>query len=133
MISTPDTRAMAQGVLDYIHEHPEDHNQRVFFSDPEGCGTSMCIAGTTIALIDSELAERLRAEYWHPVNGDVGAYSAGWHIENAAARALGLSKPESVFVFYDFDNESAVQKLKSIVVGESLCFDEPEFEVEYIA
>jgi hypothetical protein len=101
MQSTEQTRARAQEVLDYIHEHPERHDQNHWIKDPDstGCGTSMCVAGTATWLEHGSKAIHLDSE-----------------IE--ASKLFGLSYWECQVLFYDMDKERAVQKLKKVVVGE---------------
>jgi hypothetical protein len=101
MKSTEQTRALAQQVLDFIHDNPERHDQESWNDGPldqNGCGTAMCIAGTANAL-------------FHGV--DAINYIAG--VE--AVKLLGLDHEASV-IFYEMDNDRAIQKLKKIIVGE---------------
>lgn len=106
MFTTEETRATAQAVLDYIHEHPEKHNQLDFFG-VNGCGTTMCIAGTVLFL-----------EYGVSTSNQAGAISTGSYSDMAGP-LLGLENDdETDWLFYEMDNELAIQKLKHLVVGE---------------
>jgi hypothetical protein len=109
-------RDLAQRAFDYIHEHPEKHVQNWFFKnknsgaiispepDPEDCGTTMCVGGTVAWL-----------HYGDNVHEEVNARGG---IEVEAARLLGLNLRERDALFYDMNEERAVQKLKKIIVGE---------------
>ncbi len=122
MHSTPQTRAHAQDVLDYITAHPEKHNQSKFtyLVDREtGCGTTMCVAGTSNWLMH-------------------GKEAMNFLDQDEAIEFLGLGYDEAEVLFYEMSEERAVQKLKKIVVGEEFSkedffrvngFDEaPEFQ-----
>ena len=99
MISTPETRKMAQDVLDFIEANPEMHNQSHFFSE-NACGTTMCVAGTAAHL------------------------KFGWNSEddgNAEIAAQGLlgfdDFEESELVFYEMDKQRALNKVRKMAAG----------------
>lgn len=112
MKSTFETRAHAQAVLDYIEEHPEKHSQSdwVIHDDDSGlsenmCGTTMCVAGTSVYLADG-------------FDGLVHHYRyGGW--SDAAAKNLGLSIDESSALFFMMDNRNAVEMLRAVADGNS--------------
>lgn len=120
MKSTEQTRAAAQAVLDYIHTYPEAHDQEVVKGEAATttpCGTSMCIAGTAIALKNNIKSLLDWEDYWD--EKDLGAQShsdAAWVKE--AREILGLDEDEAIDLFFEYDEETAVQKLKHVVVGE---------------
>lgn len=112
MQSTPETRAHAQEILDYIHANPEKHDQAYFFTgNPNMCGTTMCIAGTSVFLKNAKTFDDM----------PMGAFA------DKAAANLGLSMAESEVVFFEMDEERAIQKLKKVVVGEE--FSKEDFYV----
>lgn len=120
MESTEETRALAQKTLDYIHSNPEGHDQRDFFPDADAttgsCGTTMCIAGTALAIKHNFNFNRIReVAIYHPRS-----------YEGAGGDALGLNEDEAQAIFYDMDNERALQKLKKVVVGEG--FTDEDYE-----
>lgn len=108
---TPETQAMAQRVLDYIHEHPEQHDQKQFFGASYDCGTTMCIAGTALFL-----------EYG--IQSDSAFYQRdfGLTFTDVAGPLLGLDENEADDLFYKMDNEIAVQMLKCIIAGDEYGF-----------
>lgn len=112
MNSTEETRARAQGVLDYIHAHPETHNQ----SSTSMCGTYMCIAGTAAWLEWGMRAEDIVYGNWDKSG-----------MSEVCGPLLGLDLDEAEDLFFDtMDEEAAVQKLKHIVVGETWEFEPVE-------
>ena len=115
MKSTAETRALANAVIQYINDNPEKHDQGNWFTQADAfsnsCGTSMCIAGTALALrFNFDYREILKY-----VESSVDGFSG------AAAPLLGLdTEDEKDILFYEMDNESALQKLKKVAVGEQL-------------
>jgi len=104
MKSTEETRALAQEVLDYIHAHPEQHDQ----GSTGMCGTTMCIAGTAAFLEWGVNAERV-------------VYDEYGGMTEACGPLLGLEPDEAEFLFFEMmDEEGAVQLLKQVIVGEPL-------------
>ena len=100
---TPETQARAQAVFDYIHAHPEQHDQ----GSISACGTSMCIAGTAAWL-------EWGAEAHNHISERGG-------LRDACGPLLGLSATEAEYLFFEtMDEERAVQLLKHAVVGEPL-------------
>jgi len=108
MQSTEATRALAQRVLDFIHEHPEHHDQGSIDMNGPQCGTTMCIAGTAAWLT------------WGDKSGDIIYTGTGAPVGLIKVGSLlGLSHNEAEDLFFNTsDNEKAVQKLKHIIVGE---------------
>lgn len=116
MESTEATRARAQAVLDYIVMHPEQHSQETWctdFENPTSCGTTMCIAGTTLFLEDP----RMLVSRHHRGNA---TYS------EAASDLLGLNEEEGDAIFYDMNNQRALDKLIKVANGKE--FDKDDFE-----
>jgi hypothetical protein len=114
---TPETQAMAQAVLDYIHEHPEDHDQATFWR-PTDCGTSMCIAGTALNIAYGVTCVN---DFFDIVNPEPTNEVIG--ISDAAGRLLGLENPaEHDLIFYEYNNEAAIQQLKHLVTGDATAF-----------
>jgi hypothetical protein len=111
---TPETQELAAEVFNFIQANPERHDQNIYFSkdnpndDTAECGTSMCIAGTTLFL-----------EYGIDNYVEALNFSGHGFISETAAPLLGLeSKAESDALFHDYNNESALQTLKYIVTGD---------------
>lgn len=109
MISTEETKQMANDVLAYIEAHPESHDQRFFILNPQenGCGTTMCVAGTAAWL-----------KYGKGVD-DVS-------VEFEARRLLGLSQGEADVLFYEMSNERALAKLQKVALGEPFTVEDYE-------
>lgn len=122
MHSTPETRAAAQGVADYIEAHPEQHNQSAWVQvfDQEGneldtedysledlnvCKTTMCVAGTAAFQRDGK---QIFTDQWQRTHT--------WMDEGM--KILGLRFDEANSLFYDTDNEEALDVVKGLAVGE---------------
>lgn len=120
MIVTEETMAAAQAVVDYIIEHPEQHDQRFFVGVPsikhDGqrveagrlpdeniCGTTMCIAGT--AVYTSRSTEMVKCVE----NG----------FEPEAAEILGLNEDECDMLFFTMDNNVALDMTIALAHGDS--------------
>lgn len=114
---TEETKEHAQHILNYITMFPERHEQSTWVEVPIGiyrddltednfCGTTMCIAGTSVFL--TEGVEGLR----RPTSD----------FEDIAAERLGLSSVEAHDLFYNTDNDTAKVMLKAIVDGDEDAF-----------
>lgn len=124
MESTPETRAMAQSVINYIELNPKKHMQSAWFavvndngeiidSTPKtnGCGTTMCAAGTVAWLEHGDEAFKMQEQ-----DPDF-CFRTG-------ARLLGLDMDEARELFYDTNNEEALLALRHLAKGEEM----PEFD-----
>lgn len=119
---TPETQALAQNILDFIHEYPEKHSQETFFGD-RGCGTTMCIAGTALYLTYgiSTLQEFSGSEL----------YDLDDSISGSAGELLGLETSHEIdHIFYEMNPEEAIQKLKHLVTGDVWAFTSSIFKDE---
>jgi hypothetical protein len=88
-------------VLQYIKDHPEQHDQNIWAAK-HGCKTTMCFAGTAVALSDQydlvwergaitgiySCAQAVDRETWEIVS-----------VRGAAERILGLENRESSALF----------------------------------
>lgn len=114
---TPEVQEHAREIIDFIHKYPEAHNQNTWVDgkrtqepvfETGHCNTTMCIAGTSVLFKE----------------GVESLWEGG--VAGKAAEYLGL-RPytlESETLFYDFDNESALQKLKLIAAGDEFAYAE---------
>jgi len=126
MFSNESTRETAQRVLDFINANPAVHRQTTYFGDRVNtenyCGTTMCVAGTALYVeygINSPMSF-----YEHPVFGRRGNDHTGNSYAKVAGPLLGFENAdESDAIFYEMDNERAVQKLKHLVTGDLMAFD----------
>lgn len=131
MHSTVKTRAHAQDILDYLETHPERHDQTHWFlpngdvdrnwslrqigesverGDYNICGTTMCVAGASVYLIE----------------GQEGVASAlkSVDFDERAEHNLGLNFDESHCLFYDLrDNAKALDALRAIANGDQEKFN----------
>lgn len=108
MLSTPEIQAHAQEVLDYITEYPERHDQRMWITggtDPNICGTTMCISGTSIYL-------KQGLDY----------LLEGADNEFDGAKNLGLTYAESQGLFYTMDKSVARDAVIAIADGDEKKF-----------
>lgn len=100
---TNESKALANAILDFLERHPEKHNQDVFIDGKDeeiGCGTSMCVAGTAHWLLKGDKA-----------------FNDPRTSLDVATKALGLSYGERSVLFYEFDNERALNKLRKVAEG----------------
>lgn len=110
MFTNETTRANAQAVLDFITENPGLHDQLSYFRATP-CGTAMCIAGAALHL------EYGVSGYMDVLSHD--KIDSGLNLTMVAAPLLGLETDEEIdSIFYQYDNEKAIEKLKHIVVGD---------------
>lgn len=110
MISTPETRAHAQDILDYIAAHPEEHSQADWVrggfvpsdATPEtGCGTTMCIAGTSIFLKQGPNVLNNPQEYYSELG----------------RKNLGLTYEEKEILFFLVTDDVALRATEAIAAG----------------
>ena len=115
MISTPETRAHAQEILDQIHAEPSSHDQSTFASpsDVNSCGTTACVAGWSAMLSGWSMADVQHA-----------ALLEIHKLEKTAQSNLGLTDGEANYLFYAVREESAVQALKKIVAAEETILED---------
>jgi len=122
MESTARTRRIAQGVLDYIKAHPNNHDQESWFHHKDAfgqytnpteeniCDTTMCVAGTAIFL-------------QHGVRALIDpSTTPGGDYEEEGGRLLGLNSHEQSLLFLDSTNEQAVDLLEAVVAGDETLF-----------
>jgi hypothetical protein len=117
--STPETKQHAQEVLDFLEHNNEgvEHDQTTWFSgseDPNNiCGTTMCVAGTSVYLKEG-LHGLLDAE-----ESDL---EHGFMVR--AASNLGLTAAEDVKLFLCMNEEAAKDMLRAVTSGDEKKFDE---------
>lgn len=108
---------LAQQVLDYIIENPEQHEQEYFVARWDGngeyifpddsftsCSTTMCVAGTAVALIegiDSLFIDHPRIE-----------------VAARATEYLGLDPDDADNLFYCMNNSAAVDAVGALAQGD---------------
>lgn len=97
-------------VLKFIETFPQFHNQAGYF-----CGTTACIAGTTImfdrlgnvsSLVSTFEEHGADEEQFCP------EYSRFFWESDAAAALLGLDEGQAADLFYTWDEGKAVEKLR---------------------
>ncbi|HEY5446664.1 MAG TPA: hypothetical protein VIJ87_19810 [Pyrinomonadaceae bacterium] len=110
---TENTKRVAQQALDYLRMYPERHDQNNFVSWEDAsvedlrhftgqvnlCDTTMCVAGTV---------------QWQQ-EGQI-VLSA---VDYAAGDYLGLDRYEWSSLFYDTNNEQAIDMLTAIANGDA--------------
>lgn len=125
MIITKETKAVAQGVLNYFEKHPERHDQNSWFTIAVGdrrredtnllsednlCNTTMCIAGTAVFLTSG-------IEEFRTFQDDDNEWF------DAGSTLLGLSYDEADWLFYSASDETAKQAVEAIAGGSQEEFD----------
>lgn len=121
---TAEAQELAGKILDYIEEHPEQHNQKYWvrnarFGDRDDaptalrkakevnfCGTTMCIAGTAVFLGIPE-------ENWDKVDS----------VEHTARELLGIDEYDDAHHLFYSDDETSKRLIRAMAEG-----DEAEFE-----
>lgn len=119
MRSTVKTREVAQKVVDYIAEHPQEHSQSLFWAPANEyteitqveniCDTTMCVAGTAVYITDG--LEGMFASLYnrrHPTLSFAGR----------GASLLGLNKVEADSLFYCMDDAAAVDAVRALAQGD---------------
>jgi len=111
MKHTPETRKMAQDVLDFVTFNPHAHDQKTWFDydggtpviseDENICNTTMCIAGTTKFLAEG-------------IEGLKSFENNEWASVNEAGSLLGLDFDEYDALFYTMDQDTAVEMLRAV-------------------
>lgn len=118
---TEETKRVAQDALDYIVEHPERHDQSVWFDyntdqsqesnghprlykkgDANLCDTTMCVGGT--------------------VQWQQKGYIDIMTVDVVAAELLGLTEDEATTLFFETDDAQAVDMLTAIANGDAKKF-----------
>ena len=120
----------AQDVLDYIETHPKQHGQsrwvgskswvNVEVNQEDFCGTTMCIAGTSVFLNEGNAG--LFHYNYRP--GDISYWFANQDIPAKAEEYLGLSREQAFELFYQMNNADALALLRCVAAGDEKKFNE---------
>ena len=117
-------KTLMQNILDFITEHPEEHDQITFESTAEDtsylldipeeeCHTTRCIAGWAFIMsypFSTGLSGAAQSHYAGDSDmSDPDDYRTG------AAELLGLSEDEALELFYEASNEEAIEALKRYI------------------
>lgn len=105
---------LAERARDFITRYPERHDQGTWWSDADldpskHCGTTACIAGWVIVAQGRTLAELIDA-----------TMDPAWE----AQEALGLDDDEAADLFYNFDNESALERFDELIAEAKVAANE---------
>lgn len=123
----------AQVVYDYFIMNPGKHSQDDWVADSDGsmpvaskvaadenfCGTTMCVAGAAAWLLlpHDEFSELVRKS-----NQRVNAFEYSEHWEEIGAALLGLNSKEREALFYQMDDDVALDMLNAVANGDSTKF-----------
>lgn len=117
MISTPETRALAEELLYDIEEHPETHDQEMW-GYRTSCGTTYCIAGKILLKMEPENV------VWQPssifFSGETLSTPFGVPIVDTTQKYLGLDDTEANSLFLEMDKDVVKGLLKKIAIGEDI-------------
>lgn len=130
MIVNEKTKAVAQGVVDYIVMNPEKHEQANWvtinsddfdlldimngknkITEQNFCNTQLCAAGTVLYL-------------YRGFEGLNDYFTTDFDIETYAADMLGLDEYEGATLFYTMNESVAFDALKAIAAGDEDKFHE---------
>ncbi len=111
----PDARRAYQA-LDYIRDHPQEHNQAVFAKRTE-CGTVACLAGHVALLNGDDLL-------W-PEHFGSSLYAAGVRLPDGteqsigerAAQLLGVNIEDEYALFYGAENYDDLEREVTRIFG----------------
>lgn len=127
MIVTEETKAHAQDIFDYLIMNPEKHDQSdwynfyneedVLVTEENFCGTTMCVAGTSVWLKSG-------------VSGLNNKYD--YEFLNEGAKNLGLAYNEACTLFYGTNNEESLSLLAAVAAGDEDKFYDIAREVDKI-
>lgn len=105
-------------VRDYLRSHPELHSQSVFFAETEDGEIVTCIAGAAVMLSGFvPVLGNFSADYRYTRTGGKARLNGGearW-AEDIAMQVLGILPFDSIGLFYQFDNEKALQTLDTLI------------------
>lgn len=75
---------LLQQVMQYIDDHPEQHDQKIWYIKSKSCGTSGCFAGWACALSGQSVRNFHRIEAIATAALDLHPYEAGklFHSKN---------------------------------------------------
>jgi hypothetical protein len=105
---------LARKVLDQIRSFPETHSQGSYIKENE-CGTTCCIAGHALAFSGYEITENSKPEIekaYDFLRPDGTTIDFVW---DEAKDLLGLSRDEAVRLFFEWDNEAAIELLEQMI------------------
>ncbi|AGT20726.1 hypothetical protein PBI_DYLAN_96 [Mycobacterium phage Dylan] len=112
LTETPTPLEMAKIVLDWAEKHPDNHDQDTWgYRGDTECGTTMCIAGTA-CVVDPNTEVRWLGLSMHNTVRVRGKRTATTAIEIRAADLLGLDEEQAAHLFFDTNNEEALDFLR---------------------
>lgn len=146
MKSTIKTRENAQGVLDYLTQHPQQHDQNNWWSaigtestsditEDNFCGTTMCIAGCSVYMAEGLQGLRDAVDHVDAVNEEIrqhiydNDYEDGDYLDpdeiwvKKGREHLGLSDKEARSLFFTFNDEQALDALRAVAQGDEVKFN----------
>ncbi|UXE03786.1 hypothetical protein SEA_OBLADI_63 [Gordonia phage ObLaDi] len=109
-LATPEVLEMRTAVARYIDAHPEEHDQNEWaFRDPEGCGSTMCVAGTAVHLAGYTIDYNARGYASFCISPDGKRVM----IDDVAAPLLGLDYDQAARLF-GAQNERARNVIRAL-------------------
>ena|SRR5690348_2417744 len=97
--------------LEYITEHPEEHNQRNW-AQRTSCGTTFCLAGTVAKLTGHDFI-------WDLEGGTQALLvTNGREISEVAQDELGLDNVDAHLLFHCYDIRELWETVEEITDGE---------------
>lgn len=107
--------ARRQKVLGHIVAHPEDHDQEQWETHSPSCGTQRCVAGWAVHF-EAPQSRHLEGAMQYVADRDNIHYDY-ITFSNIGRHLLGLTYAEADELFFEVDNEQAVELLRQYAAG----------------
>jgi hypothetical protein len=105
--------------MQYIEDHPEEHNQGMWFTKT-ACGTAACFAGTACILSGMKPDFSVREHNYGNISYYVQEDRARW-VKPIATDLLGISEEDSEVLFHAHNTvEELKLYVKDLLNGEHL-------------
>jgi hypothetical protein len=105
-----------EAVMDYIRNHPEEHNQSSW-AERGSCGTTLCFAGTTVALAGYAIMWDALTNDAHLCRAPKNAFR-NEYISEVAANELELSDAQARSLFLNALTFDDVERTVKDIINE---------------
>jgi len=104
--------ALFTKVRDQIVPNPESHEQADFEAEYAECGVTRCVAGWAILIDAQEKGESITS-----FRDSLRYQASGRAPSGYAQELLGLTEIEADYLFFEVDNEEAVEIVRGCAAG----------------